>query len=111
MPAIKTVEIRDNAELDGALERLAAYSWIVFTSQAGVGVFFDRLLKSGRDARALSGIRLAAIGGATEKALAERGLIADCVRNNTTLPSGKGAGGRGKTWRKDLDSPCQDRLA
>ncbi len=79
LPAIKTVEIRDNAGLDRALENLSDYDWIVFTSQAGVGVFFDRLLRSKKDARSLSGIRLAAIGGATEKALAERGVIADCV--------------------------------
>jgi uroporphyrinogen III methyltransferase/synthase len=79
LPAIKTEEIQDNGEMTAALGRLADYRWIVFTSQAGVDIFFDLLLKQKIDIRSLSGKKLAAIGPATEKAILRRGIHVDCV--------------------------------
>jgi uroporphyrinogen III methyltransferase/synthase len=79
IPAIRTVPIEDNKALEAALHRLGDYNWIVFTSQAGVEIFFDRLIKSSIDIRKLSGIKIAAIGSATEKALYGRGIFTDCV--------------------------------
>jgi uroporphyrinogen III methyltransferase/synthase len=79
IPAIKTVGIEGNKALEAALEKLDEYSWIVFTSQAGVEVFFDRLIKNRIDVRRLGGVKIAAIGSATEKALCDRGLFTDCV--------------------------------
>jgi uroporphyrinogen III methyltransferase/synthase len=59
---------------------LARYAWVVFTSANGVDAFFDRgLLAGGRDARALSPVRIAAIGPGTADALGRRGLRADLV--------------------------------
>ena len=52
---------------------------LAFTSAAGVELYFERLLKSGRDARSLAAVRLAAIGRATAAALASHGLRADIV--------------------------------
>ena len=43
---------------------------LAFTSAAGVELYFERLLKSGRDARSLAAVRLAAIGRATGASLA-----------------------------------------
>ncbi len=76
-PAIGTVPLR-SAQLDGALDALAEgkYKWLVFTSPAGVRVFFDALLER-HDVRALAGVSIAAIGQGTLKALRERGLRAD----------------------------------
>lgn len=78
LPAIRTVPVKDMTQVDGAIEGLAAggYDWLVFTSPSGVGIFFDRLIAL-RDLRALGGVRLAAIGEGTRKALLKYGLRAD----------------------------------
>lgn len=61
--------------LQGALAELGRFAWVVFTSANAVRFTFDRL----RDARALAGPDVAAIGRATAAALAERGVKADLV--------------------------------
>jgi len=66
-------------ELDAALNRLAEYAWIVFTSANGVRFFMARLRERGGDLRDLKGIRIAVIGPATAKMLAEMGLRVDLV--------------------------------
>jgi uroporphyrinogen III methyltransferase/synthase len=59
---------------------LSRYAWLVFTSANGVAAFFDRgLAPAGLDARALAGLRIAAIGPGTASALGERGLRTDLV--------------------------------
>ncbi len=58
------------------------FDWLVFTSRFGVYYFFDRLLKSGSDARSLNGIKIAAIGSSTANKLKEYGIIADLVPKN-----------------------------
>ena len=59
---------------------LSGSAWIVFTSANGVRAFFDRgLAPAGLDARALGGVRVAAIGPGTADALARRGVRADLV--------------------------------
>jgi uroporphyrinogen III methyltransferase/synthase len=62
------------------MPRLAAYAWLVFTSANGVTAFFDRgLAPAGLDARALAGVRVAAIGPGTSAALSAHGVRADLV--------------------------------
>jgi uroporphyrinogen III methyltransferase/synthase len=66
--------------VDFALPPLGDYRWLVFTSANGVDAFFDRgLAVAGLDARALGGVKLAAIGPGTADALARRGLRPDVV--------------------------------
>ncbi len=67
------------ADLEAALDRLETFDWIAFTSATGVEVFFDRLTARGLDARSLAGRRVAAIGPATARRLAARGVRADVV--------------------------------
>ncbi|MBC8139668.1 MAG: uroporphyrinogen-III C-methyltransferase [Fibrella sp.] len=67
------------AGLDAALGALAPYDWLVFTSANGVAHTFDRLFATGRDARVLGSVKIAAIGPATADALRERGILADFV--------------------------------
>ena len=79
-----TVEIwplkdEDHRPLDQAIERLATFDWLVFTSGHGVQAFLDRLDALGRDLRALGHLKLAAIGPATAEALARHRLKADLV--------------------------------
>jgi uroporphyrinogen III methyltransferase/synthase len=79
LPAIRIAPPEDWQGLDQAIAGLADYDWIVFTSVNGVAYFWQRLLAAGQDARALHGIRLAAIGPATAAALEDHGLRADHV--------------------------------
>jgi uroporphyrinogen III methyltransferase/synthase len=69
LPAVDIVPLDDWSHVDRALASLAQYQWLVFTSSNGVHAFLGRLRKTGRDLRALGGLRLAAIGPATAAAL------------------------------------------
>jgi len=72
-PAIRIVP------LPGAAPELSAYDLVCLTSPNGVALLFERLAAAGRDARALAGVTVAAIGPGTARALRERGVIADVV--------------------------------
>ena len=76
MPATR-IEVADPAPLHDVLARLHEFSWMIFTSQNAVAVFWDALRASGRDARAFAGAKIAAVGPATADALLERGLAVD----------------------------------
>ena len=68
---LPTIEIRPAADyrpLDGALERLGEYDWLIFTSANGVRFFLERLDASPVDLRAIRG-KICAIGPATREAL------------------------------------------
>ena len=55
------------------------YDLLCVTSANGVDALFERILAGGRDARALAGCTIAAIGPATAGALARHGISADIV--------------------------------
>jgi uroporphyrinogen III methyltransferase / synthase len=57
----------------------APYDLVCLTSPNGVAALFERLAAGGRDARSLSGARIAAIGPGTARALAGHGIAADVV--------------------------------
>jgi uroporphyrinogen III methyltransferase/synthase len=78
-PTIKIAPPEDAAPLEAALDRLAEYDWLVFTSVNGVKRFFERLFESGRDARALGSLRTAAIGPATAQCLLAHGIRTDIL--------------------------------
>ncbi|HEX4011407.1 MAG TPA: uroporphyrinogen-III C-methyltransferase [Solirubrobacteraceae bacterium] len=76
--AIETPSIRI-APIDGPAPELDRYDLVCLTSPNGVRLLFARLAAEGRDARALAGARVAAIGPGTAAALREHGVIADVV--------------------------------
>jgi uroporphyrinogen III methyltransferase/synthase len=84
-PTIEIVPIADTGPLDQAIQRIISrsskeqYNWLVLTSTNGVAAFWERLAAAGRDARALAGIKIAAIGPATTAALHQRSIIPDLV--------------------------------
>lgn len=78
-PTIRIVPRRMDVEIGSALENIANYDWIVFTSPNGVECFFRRLDESGWDVRSLAGIKIAAIGSGTKAALRRSGVLADLV--------------------------------
>lgn len=79
LPLIKIVPLKGYRELDNLLKRLSAFDWIIFCSRYGVQYFFERLKRKGLDARALSKIKIAAIGNSTSRRLADCGIRADLV--------------------------------
>jgi uroporphyrinogen III methyltransferase/synthase len=76
-PAIEIGPPSDWAPVDGAMAKLDAIDWLVFSSANGVHSFLKRLADAGRDLRALGKAKLAVIGPATAEALAEYHLRAD----------------------------------
>lgn len=77
-PTIRIEELAP-APLDAELASIAVRDMVIFTSRNGVETFFDRLRSTGADARALGGVRVAAIGRATAAACAEHGVRPDIV--------------------------------
>ncbi len=65
--------------LDGPAPDFARYDLLCLTSPNGVGILFERLARAGRDARALAGLRVAAIGPGTARVLEEHGITPDIV--------------------------------
>lgn len=78
-PAIKIVPPESFAKLDQAIGELSQYHWIIFTSVNGVEFFFRRLQEAKLDARALAGLKVAAIGSQTAERLKQHGILADLV--------------------------------
>jgi uroporphyrinogen III methyltransferase/synthase len=74
------IRVRQLGDPDRATLDPTPYDLICVTSANGVAGLFERLEDGTHprgDARALAGTRIAAIGAATARALAERGIVAD----------------------------------
>jgi uroporphyrinogen III methyltransferase/synthase len=78
-PTIEIVPPEDWSDLDHSIDKIETYNWLVFTSGNGVNYFMKRLLEKGRDIRDLKGLKLCAIGRATEEELKRYGLRVDLV--------------------------------
>lgn len=76
-PTISIGPPEDSGALRRAIESVAHYDVIAFTSANAVDAFFAALGELGRDARALHGPALAVIGPGTAAALAKYGVRAD----------------------------------
>ena len=78
-PTIEIAPPESYESLDRVLDALPDYQWLIFTSTNGVRGFFGRLHERGKDARALSGVMIAAVGEPTAADLRGRGLLPDLV--------------------------------
>lgn len=76
---VKIEPVADPGPMDRAIDRLHDFDWVAFTSANGVRHFLERLEARGLDLRALGRVKLAAIGPATARALADFHLHADLV--------------------------------
>ena len=76
----KIIAGRSTDPLPGPLPpELLDSRWLTFSSKVGVRCFFARLVESGLDTRALSGVKIAAVGRATAAALREKGILPDLI--------------------------------
>ena len=78
-PMIKIVPSDDFSPLDRAIENIASYNYLVFTSVNGVDFFFERLFEKGKDARCLGHVRTATVGPATSERLKSFGVNSDII--------------------------------
>jgi uroporphyrinogen III methyltransferase/synthase len=76
-------------DLDRALDEIASYQWLLFTSLNAIKFFFLRLYEKGMDARDLKGPRVAVVGAATAESLLAYGIKADLIPKEFT---GEGLG-------------------
>jgi len=77
-----TIEIKpnkDRSSLKDALDSIDEYSWLFFTSQNAVDIFFNDLFDSGLDTRALGNLKIAVIGPATGDELKKHGIHPDLI--------------------------------
>ncbi len=83
-PAIEIRPPADTSALDAAVRRAGDFDWLLVTSPSGVEAFFARLAAHRLDARALAGVKVAAVGPATADALRRRGISPDLVPHEYT---------------------------
>ena len=108
-PCIETVPLVPCPAMETALNNLKEYEWLVFTSPAGVEAFGNQMRTLGWDGRNLAGIRLAALGPGTARALSALGLRADylpAVYDAAHLGQGLPARGRVLILRAAQGSPA-----
>ena len=77
-PTIEITKPDSIKPLDEAIKNINGYHWLVFTSINGVDAFFQRLFELGKDIRDLKGIKLCAIGPATEEGIRRYHLQVNC---------------------------------
>jgi uroporphyrinogen III methyltransferase/synthase len=65
--------------LDNAIAHLSEFDWLILTSSNAIDYFFERLLTQDKDARALSGVKIAVVGKKTAASLKQRGLHPDFI--------------------------------
>ncbi len=78
MPATQIARL-DLSPLREAIRDLSRFQWLFLTSQNAVSIFWEQLLGESKDARALAGLKIAAVGPATAGALLEHGIAVDVI--------------------------------
>lgn len=79
---LPTIQIEPPASwqtVDEAIATLDKYQWIIFTSVNGVVPFMERVRAAGKDARALGGLHVCAIGPRTAQEVERYGIRPDVV--------------------------------
>jgi len=79
IPFIEIRQPKSFLPLDKALKNVRDYDWLILTSVNGVEALMQRLRKLHLNQRSLKGVRIAAIGPATKKAIEQAGIKVDVV--------------------------------
>ena len=86
-PAIRIVPRPVEGDVAAMADSVESYDLICLTSPNAVVLLFDALASRGRDARALAGAGVAAIGPGTARELEQRGIRADVVPERSVAES------------------------
>lgn len=76
-PVLRVAPLEHFDVLDAALEAIASFDWVIFGTVNGAEGFLHRLFDRGRDARALAGPKLCAVGVGVSDRLARAGIRVD----------------------------------
>jgi uroporphyrinogen III methyltransferase/synthase len=79
MPALEIGPPSSWENLDRAIAHLSQFDWLILTSANGVNAFFERLRVQGRDARALSALKIAVVGKKTAQSLQNHSIQPDFI--------------------------------
>jgi uroporphyrinogen-III synthase len=79
LPTIEIVPLESYETLDEVLRNIAGYQWLIVTSVNTVKVLAERLTVLELDPATCCGLRKAAIGSATARAMLEQGMAADVI--------------------------------
>ncbi|MCR1783606.1 uroporphyrinogen-III synthase [Nocardioides carbamazepini] len=90
VPTISVEPPRNPQQMDKAVRGLVEgrYEWIAFTSVNAVKAVREKFEEYGLDARAFSGLKIAAVGDKTAQAIADWGLRADLVPSGEQSAAG-----------------------
>ncbi len=90
VPTISVEPPRNPLQMDKAVRGLVEgrYEWIVFTSVNAVRAVREKFEEYGLDARAFSGLKIAAVGDKTATSIADWGLRADLVPSGEQSAAG-----------------------
>jgi uroporphyrinogen III methyltransferase / synthase len=90
VPTISVEPPRNPLQMDKAVRGLVEgrYEWIAFTSVNAVKAVREKFEEYGLDARAFSGLKIAAVGDKTSQAIAAWGLRADLVPSGEQSAAG-----------------------
>ncbi len=99
VPTISVEPPRNPLQMDKAVRGLVEgrYEWIAFTSVNAVKAVREKFEEYGLDARAFSGLKIAAVGDKTAAAIAAWGLQADLMPS-ADEPAGQSAAGLLAIW-------------
>lgn len=81
VPTIAVEPPRSPAQMERAIKGLVdgRYQWVVFTSANAVKAVWEKFCEFGLDARAFSGVRVAAVGHKTADRVRELGIVPELV--------------------------------
>jgi uroporphyrinogen III methyltransferase/synthase len=90
VPTISVEPPRTPQQMDRAIRGLVTgrYEWVGFTSVNAVRAVREKFEESGLDARAFSGLKIAAVGGVTTAALRDWGIQPDLVPSGEQSAAG-----------------------
>lgn len=109
-PTLSVEPNPDTADLDRAAREIDTYDWLLLTSVNAIDSFRDALFRAGSDMRAISHLRVAAVGRATADTIRERlGITVDLVPDEyhgralaSALIADKPDTQRALLWRADI---------
>lgn len=103
VPTISVEPPRSPIQMERAIKGLVDghYQWIVFTSVNAVKATWDKLTEFGLDARALAGVRVAAVGAKTSESVKDLGITPELLPR----PEARNASGL-----VDVFPPCDPDL-
>jgi uroporphyrinogen III methyltransferase/synthase len=79
LPAIQTIAIEPDKKTEAVLRGIDSFTWIVFTSSAGVKIFFNMCKDMQIDIRKFQKAKFAVVGPATKKELEKMTIFADLM--------------------------------